>query len=144
MNDTTTSTFAYDVTEGGVLVYFGPEHGLDLTSASDNPLRQLANIQRVVSVLRGFVANPDATELLRLVEDAPEPGTLPPLHPIWSLLEGLTEHAPQIIEDLLKLAAEIGEPCGVCGGEGGQEIGFGAIRWVDCSACKGSRVQAAA
>lgn len=144
MNNTPEGTFDYDVTEGGVLVYFGPEYGLDLTSASDNPLRQLANIQRVLSLLQGIVANPDARELLHLVDDAAEPSTLPPLHPIWSLLEGLTEHAPAILADLRKLAAEIGEPCGVCGGDGGQEIGHGPIGWADCGACSGTRVQAAA
>lgn len=137
MNNTPEGTFDYDVTEGGVLVYYGPEAGLDLTSPSDNPLLQLANIERVSDVLRKLVDRSPAiglSELPGLIESGPLPG----------LVAGLYEHAPEILVELSKLAAEIGEPCGVCGGDGGQEIGYGPIRWADCGACSGTRVQAAA
>lgn len=129
MNNTPAGTFGYDVTEGGVLLYFGPEDGIDLTSPSDNPLSQLQNIHRVTAMLQAPWRHAEEILAASMVE-----------HRI-GLLYQVAQHAPVILKELAELAAEIGEPCGVCGGDGGQEIGHGPIRWADCGACQGTRVQ---
>jgi hypothetical protein len=98
--------FMYDVTEGGVLIRYGVDDAIDLTTPSENPLVMLANIDTVSS-----------------------------------LLQNLLDQAPAILAELAALRAEIGEPCGVCNGDGGQEAGTGPLRWVDCPACDGNRVQ---
>jgi hypothetical protein len=129
-NNTPEGTFDYDVTEGGVLVYFGPENGLDLTTPSENPIEQRANVERVIRVLRMFAANPDSTGVLDLVENAPEP----------ALLEALAANADEVIAELERYAREIGKPCRACGGEGGQESGRDGLDWTVCTACAGTRV----
>jgi hypothetical protein len=131
MNNTPAETFAYDVTEGGVLIKYGDEDGIDLTSPSDNPMVQLANIARVTTLMEA--PKEHAEEILAgLVEHKP------------GLLNEIIRHRFAILDLLAELAAEIGQPCAVCNGDGGQEIGYGPIRWADCGACSGTRVQAAA
>lgn len=128
MNNPVEPRFDYDVTEGGVLIKYGDEDGIDLTSPSDNPIVQLANIARVTALLEAPYKHAEEI-LVGLVEHDP------------GLLEELHRHRFNIVGQLEALAAEIGEPCGVCGGEGGQEIGYGPIQWADCTACSGTRVQ---
>lgn len=140
MNNTPEGTFDYEVTEGGVLIYFGPEDGLDLTSPSDNPLHQLANIERVTALLQAPWRYADEILATSPAEDQRKTSPAEDQRKL-TLLHQVSQHAPAILKELAKLAAEIGEPCGVCGGDGGQEIGYGPIQWADCGACGGNRVQ---